>query len=224
MSCRSAPTSTRTPRRAGEAVGGEVPPGPAQHRVARGRQAGEVRHRAAGDEPDGALGGQARAGRAASADATSSTAVCAGVTVRRPEFWSHALTSQSAASAAGCEPPMTKPKNRPDGIAVSPGSAARASSATTSGAGVGPLGQLGPQRGDHLVGRRPRAGPAAWAATPATRWPAGVRPPGPRVMSSMAGSSSPRRGSDQGRAGASGAVPVFSASAWGCSGCSASAR
>ena len=33
--------------------------------------------------------------------------------MRRPAFWSQALTSQSAASAAGWVPPMTKPKNRP---------------------------------------------------------------------------------------------------------------
>ena len=41
--------------------------------------------------------------------ATSSTAEYAGVTSRMPAFWSHALVSQSAASAAGWLPPMTIP-------------------------------------------------------------------------------------------------------------------
>ena len=41
--------------------------------------------------------------------ATSSTAAVAGVGWRDPVFWSHAATSQSAASAAGYAPPMTKP-------------------------------------------------------------------------------------------------------------------
>ena len=41
--------------------------------------------------------------------ATSSTAEWAGVSRRSPEFWSQALTSQSAARAAGCVPPMTIP-------------------------------------------------------------------------------------------------------------------
>ena len=57
------------------------------------------------------------------AEATSSTAVAAGVTVRNPAFWSHAPVSQSAASAAGWVPPITNPKNRPDGIAGEPGPA-----------------------------------------------------------------------------------------------------
>jgi hypothetical protein len=39
-----------------------------------------------------------------------------------PVFWSHALTSQSAPRAAGRVPPITQPKKRPDGIAISPGS------------------------------------------------------------------------------------------------------
>ena len=50
-------------------------------------------------------------------------AAVAGVAKRNPAFWSQALTSQSAASAAGRVPPMTQPKNRPEGMAMSPGSA-----------------------------------------------------------------------------------------------------
>ena len=41
--------------------------------------------------------------------ATCSVAVAAGVSRASPAFWSQALTSQSAASAAGCEPPITIP-------------------------------------------------------------------------------------------------------------------
>ena len=42
--------------------------------------------------------------------AVSSRAEMAGVGLRIPAFWSQALTSQSAASAAGRLPPMTNPK------------------------------------------------------------------------------------------------------------------
>ena len=73
--------------------------------------------------------------------AQSSTAVWAGVTVRSPAFWSQAEVSQSAAIAAGWVPPMTNPKNRPDGIAVSPGSHAFASRSMTSAGSVGPSGK-----------------------------------------------------------------------------------
>ena len=56
-------------------------------------------------KPTAALGG--RPSRSSSqALATSSMAECAGVTRRRPAFWSQALTSQSAASAAGYVQPQ----------------------------------------------------------------------------------------------------------------------
>jgi len=42
--------------------------------------------------------------------AASSTTDCAGDTAYSPLFWSQALVSQSAATLAGVEPPMTKPK------------------------------------------------------------------------------------------------------------------
>ena len=41
--------------------------------------------------------------------ASSSTATAPGEMVRRAVFWSHVDTSQSAASATGCVPPMTQP-------------------------------------------------------------------------------------------------------------------
>ena len=72
--------------------------------------------------------------------AVSSRATTPGVGERIPAFWSHALTSQSAASAAGSVPPMTHPKNRPDWIAISPGSVARAICSTTAVGAVGPSG------------------------------------------------------------------------------------
>ncbi len=222
MSCRSAPTTTRTPGEPARPWAARSHP--ARRSTSSRAAVRQVKFAIVPPVTNPTALSAGRPSRSSSqADATSSTAVCAGVTVRRPEFWSHALTSQSAASAAGCEPPMTKPKNRPDGMAVSPGSAARASSATTSGAGVGPSGSSVPSAattwsadargGTGRVGSDASHAVACWCATARAG-----------VMSSMAGSSSPRRGSDQGRAGASGAVPVFSASAWGCSGCSASAR
>ena len=78
------------------------------------------------------------------ADAMSSSAEQVGVTSRSPAFWSHALTNQSAASPAGWVPPTTKPKNRPDGIAVSPASPARAIRSMVSPGGHGPGGRSGP--------------------------------------------------------------------------------
>jgi hypothetical protein len=74
------------------------------------------------------------------APATSSTAVVAGVTVRSPAFWSQAETSQSVAAAAGCVPPMTNPKNRPDDL----------------GRVGGPVGQLTAEPVGDLVGVRLR--------------------------------------------------------------------
>ena len=41
--------------------------------------------------------------------ASSSTATPPGVIVRNAAFWSHVETSQSAASATGCVPPITQP-------------------------------------------------------------------------------------------------------------------
>ncbi len=55
-----------------------------------------------------------------------------------PVFWSQALTNQSDARAAGSVPPITQPKNRPDAIAIRPGSIALPSASTTSTGSVGP--------------------------------------------------------------------------------------
>ena len=76
--------------------------------------------------------------------ATSSVAAEPGVTNRMPVFWSQALTSQSAPSAAGSVPPITQPKNRPDAIAISAGSTLRASRSMTSAGSVGPSGSSPP--------------------------------------------------------------------------------
>ena len=85
--------------------------------------------------------------------ATSSTALCAGVTRRRPEFWSQALTSQSAARAAGWVPPMTNPKKRPDGIRGKAGVARlRQQVDDVFGLARG-VGQFGAERVGHLVDR-----------------------------------------------------------------------
>ena len=47
---------------------------------------------------------------ASHAPAISSATAAAGPMTYRPAFWSHALVSQSAASAAGTPPPITNPK------------------------------------------------------------------------------------------------------------------
>ena len=49
-----------------------------------------------------------------------------------PAFWSQALVSQSAASAAGTLPPMTNPKKRGPAVAMRPPSALAARASTTS--------------------------------------------------------------------------------------------
>jgi hypothetical protein len=59
-------------------------------------------------------------------------------------FWSQALTSQSAPSAAGSVPPITQPKNRPEGIAIRPGSMRSASRSMTAAGSVGPSGRSPP--------------------------------------------------------------------------------
>src|ERR671916_136802 len=64
--------------------------------------------------------------------ATRSAPAAAGEDTRRPAFWSHTEVSQSAARAAGSTPPITQPKNRPDGMATTPGSAPAMSASTTS--------------------------------------------------------------------------------------------
>src|SRR6476661_328506 len=70
------------------------------------------------------------------AAATSSTTAAAGVARNRPTFWSQADVSQSAASAAGTEPPMTNPKYLGLLIVVRPGSTAVTSCSITSRASV----------------------------------------------------------------------------------------
>ena len=69
---------------------------------------------------------------ASHAPATSSATAAAGPMTYRPAFWSHALVSQSAASAAGRLPPITNPKKRGPAVAMSPPSALAARASTTS--------------------------------------------------------------------------------------------
>ena len=118
--------------------------------------------------------------------ATSSTAAAAGVSARRPVFWSHADVSQSAPSAAGSAPPITIPKNRPEGIATRPGSQASASRSTTSAAERRAVGQVA-QAPDHLVGvDRRRDRPSSSDASQATAVVHGAVQRGASVLSSHA--------------------------------------
>jgi hypothetical protein len=49
-----------------------------------------------------------------------------------PAFWSQVDVSQSAASAAGSEPPITQPKKRPPALPVNPSRTSATSRAMTS--------------------------------------------------------------------------------------------
>ena len=82
--------------------------------------------------------------------------MAAGVTVRSPAFWSHAEVNQSAAIPAGCVPPITNPKNRPDGIAVSPGSTACGQQLDDRDRIGRAVGQLRAEGRDHLGDRGSR--------------------------------------------------------------------
>jgi hypothetical protein len=57
-------------------------------------------------DDDGASPSSSRTQRPATSPMTDAD----GATAKPPAFWSHAEAIQSAASAAGSEPPMTKPK------------------------------------------------------------------------------------------------------------------
>ncbi len=54
-----------------------------------------------------------------------SSTVEIGVATNRPAFWSQALASQFAASAAGSEPPITNPKKRGPAVATVAGEPTR---------------------------------------------------------------------------------------------------
>ena len=97
----------------------DVPANSAQHVMASRSQAGEVRHHRPGHETDRGSSGQTEQVEQPR-PATRSTPAAAGDEARRPAFWSQVEVSQSAARAAGKPPPITQPKNRPDGMATSP--------------------------------------------------------------------------------------------------------
>jgi hypothetical protein len=92
-----------------QAAGSDVPAGPLERRLPRRREAGEVCHLAAGHQAVAGVGRQAEEVDQPLADG-SSTTDAAGPATYSPAFWSQAEVSQSAATAAGRAPPMTKPK------------------------------------------------------------------------------------------------------------------
>ena len=76
--------------------------------------------------------------------------------MKSPVFWSHAVASQFAASAAGREPPMTKPKKRGPAIPIVAGDPTSSSIRITSSGEVGSVGQRLDERleiADRLRGR-----------------------------------------------------------------------
>src|SRR5665648_607842 len=76
---------------------------------------------------------------------TSSHTAAAGEDTPDAEFWSQADAIQSAPTAAGSEPPVTKPKYRGPAVATRPGSAAATRSSITD-AGSAPDSGTGPPK------------------------------------------------------------------------------
>ena len=154
VSCRSAPTSTRTRGPPARPVGRTSQPARRSTASRPAASAGEVRRGGAGHEPDRGLVREPEQVEQPGGRDVLHRGVRRGEP-RSPQFWSQALTSQSAASAAGCVPPITKPKKRPLGIAGEPGRAGlRELTTTMSGRRSGPAGR-------HRADGRPRR-----------RWPA----------------------------------------------------
>ena len=86
VTCACSLAITRSSGRALEPIRLDVPAGVAQDRVARGREAGEVRHLAAGDEADAAVGRQAQQLAHPCRDATSSATESDGEAEYPPPF------------------------------------------------------------------------------------------------------------------------------------------
>ena len=78
--------------------------------MARGGERADVGHLRAARQPAACAVGQAEQLACTHASTVVSAAAAAGDIVCSPAFWSHAEVSQSAASAAGSAPPVTKPK------------------------------------------------------------------------------------------------------------------
>ena len=117
--CRRRRRGAAAPRR------GRAARGPSRRAVdamPRRREAGDVRHLAAGHEARTT----SRAGRPSSSStqrpATASSADVAGVGSARPVFWSQAETSQSAASAAARRRRSRSRRTAREPIAMTPGS------------------------------------------------------------------------------------------------------
>ena len=91
--------------------------------------------------------------------ATCSSVAATGEAVKAPAFWSHAAASQSAATATGCDPPMTKPKNLGPAEAMVAGEPTSSSSAITRSGSEGWSGS----------GSSKRSSPMSASASGATR-------------------------------------------------------
>ena len=96
-------------RRAGETVALDVPAGRGEHVVPRRCESSRVRPWAPVTKPARDAGREAEQLGEPPA-ATASAAAAAGEATTEKPFWSHAVATQSAATAAGSALPMTKPK------------------------------------------------------------------------------------------------------------------
>ena len=97
------------PRRTLETVPSRHPTLPVEDQVASRREGGEVGHLRPGRETEDASAGKPRRS-STQRPATSSAAAAAGDMTSSPATWSQVEASQSAATAASSEPPMTYPK------------------------------------------------------------------------------------------------------------------
>ena len=96
-------------RRAGQPVRLDVPARAREHAWRAAAMPVKFDHRRAGREADGGVRGSPSAS-STQRSATASIAAAAGELTRLKAFWSQAEASQSAPSAAGSAPPVTKPK------------------------------------------------------------------------------------------------------------------
>ncbi len=163
-SCRSAPTSTCT-------CGAPCRPwaSTSQPWAARTWLRAAARHAVLAIWPPVTNPTDAARGRSSSSSiqpaATCSIIVVAGNGSDIAQFWSQALTSQSAATATGSAPPITHPRKRPEPLAMRPGSA-RATRSRTTSAGSAPASGSGAANASSIArapasGRTGRSGSAA---------------------------------------------------------------
>ena len=145
VACRSAPATTRTARRAEQAVLARHPIRPRPARDGARRPGPTVLAACAPVTKPTLAPAGSPSNSLSQPPATSSAIAADGDVAALNATWSQPAAMMSAAVAEGSAPPMTKPKNRGPAVATNPGSAAAISSFSTSAAGV-PFACSGPPK------------------------------------------------------------------------------